>query len=159
MILTTSRKPSRRTRSFAKALARFANWRYVNRGKMGLKDIVEISKDFVIVSETKANPSFLWFYRNGEAVLRIRFTVSNVKKVEMDDSPAVFIGKAPFDPTLINAIPQIPASKKLIRKVDFPKKIFVKGEKLEFYYKNILVFTMKLLDVEKLKNSDAIYTK
>lgn len=153
MILTTSRKPSRRTRSFAKALARFANWKYVNRGKMGLKDLVEIFKDFVVVSEIKANPSFLWFYRDGRVVLRIRFTVSNIRKVDMDESPAVFIGKAPFDPTLMNAIPQIPASQKLVRKVDFPKKIFTKDGKLEFCYKDTVVFTIRLLSVEKLKNN------
>ncbi|MET1124482.1 MAG: rRNA maturation protein [Archaeoglobaceae archaeon] len=150
MILTTSRKPSRRTRSLAKALARFANWRYVNRGKMSLEDIAKLSSDFAIISEIKGNPAFITFYRMAKPFLRISFTVSNVRKVKMDDSPAVFVGKAPFDPLLINAIPQSEAGLKFARKVDFPKKVVVKKDRLLFLYGDELVFSMRIIRIEKL---------
>ncbi|MCS7121883.1 MAG: rRNA maturation protein [Archaeoglobaceae archaeon] len=150
MILTTSRKPSRKTRSFAKVLARFTNWLYVNRGKMSLEDIRRLSEDFVIVSEMRANPSALYFYRKGKPFLTIRISVSSVKKVKISNEPAIFIGKAPFEPTLINALPQTSAALKLLRKVDFPKKIIVKDNKLKFYYKNNLIFILKLFSVERL---------
>ncbi len=145
MILTTSRKPSRRTRSFAKAIARYLNWKYVNRGKKSLEEVFGLDRDVCVISEIKGNPAILHFYREGREYFRIGFTVSNVKKVEMDNSTPVFIGRAPFDPLLFGALPQSRAAMKLARKVDFPKKIVVKKSTLHFYYENDLVFTMKIL--------------
>ncbi len=145
MILTTSRKPSRRTRRLAKVLARYLNWKYVNRGKMSLEDLAELSRDFCIISEIKANPAFLTFYRDGKPYFRISFTVSNVKKIKMDDSTPIFVGKAPFDPLLFGALPQSRAGLKLARKVDFPKKIVVRKGVLHFYYGDELIFTMRII--------------
>jgi U3 small nucleolar ribonucleoprotein protein IMP4 len=152
VILTTSRKPSRRTRSLAKALARFMNWRYVTRGKLSLEDLYSMlgkNEYLVIIHEVKGNPAILRVIHpeKGE-LLRIRFNVSNIVKVKMDDSPVVFIGKAPFDPLLLGALPQSEAGLKLARKIDPKKKVFVKRDEewitLEFRYEDITVFKMKI---------------
>ena len=150
VLLTTSRKPSRRTRSLAKALARFMNWTYINRGKLSVEELFEMCQDkLAILKEVKGNPAFLEIYdKNGNLLLKIRFSVSNVEKVKMDNSPVVFLGKSPFDPLIFGALPQDKAGLKLARKVDFPKKVYVhrRGEwiELEFYYKDVMVFKMRI---------------
>jgi U3 small nucleolar ribonucleoprotein protein IMP4 len=152
VLLTTSRKPSRRTRSLAKALARFMNWRYINRGKLSLEELYEMceNENLALIKEVKGNPAILEIVdpKSGKTLLRIRFSVSNVVKVKMDDSPVVFVGKAPFDPLLLEALPQNKPGLKLARKIDSNKKVYVKRKEgwiiLEFYYQDVLVFKMKI---------------
>ncbi len=152
MILTTSRKPSRRTRSLAKALARFMNWRYVQRGKLSLEELYSMlgkNENLAIIEEVKGNPAILKIVHpeKGE-ILKIRFNVSNIVKVKMDDSPVVFVGKAPFDPILLGALPQNYAGLKLARKIDPKKKVYVKRDEewitLEFRYEDVMVFKMRI---------------
>jgi len=151
-ILTTSRKPSRRTRSLAKALSRFMNWRYVTRGKLSLEELYSMlgkNEYLAIIEEVKGNPAILKIIHPKKGViLWIRFNVSNVVKVKMDDSPVVFIGKAPFDPVIFGALPQTEAGLKLARKIDPKKKVFVKSDDewiiLDFRYENQTVFKMKI---------------
>jgi|Deesub1362A_J573_1020465.scaffolds.fasta_scaffold00706_23 U3 small nucleolar ribonucleoprotein protein IMP4 len=143
-VLTTSRKPGRRTRSFAKVIARYLNWKYINRGKKNLEEVLSLSREVCIIEEIKGNPAVMNFYRNGKLTTRIYFSAGNVKKVKMDDTPPVFIGKPCFDPLLFGAIPQSRAGEKLIRKVDFPKKIVVRNSKLYFYYIDELILTVKI---------------
>lgn len=153
MILTTSRKPSKKTRRLAKVLARFMNWSYLNRGKMNLEDLLSMGK-LAIIEEIKGNPAILKVYNNGE-VLKIRFNVSNINKVKMDKSPVVFIGKLPFDPLLLEAIPQTKAGIKFSRKMDVKKRIFVKWKDdnlfLVFTYENTELFRMKVLRIDVVK--------
>lgn len=144
-VITTSRKPGRKTRRFAKVIARFFNWRYVRRGKMGIQDLQALSDNFWIISEVKGNPALLTLYKKGEEVLRIGFTVSNIKKVEMDDSTVVFYGKAPVDPLVFGALPQNRAGIKLARKFEFAKKVIVRNGIWQFVYQDIILFTMKVL--------------
>jgi len=65
ILITTSRKPGRRTRSFCKDLQRaLPHSKYVNRGKGSVWDIVELAfrQGFLrvlIVGETKGNPSLI----------------------------------------------------------------------------------------------------
>ncbi len=146
MLLTTSRKPSRKTRSLAKALSRFLNWRYVNRGKMNLEKVFSLDKDVAIIEEIKGNPAILKMYKNSKEYFRMRFNVSNIRKVKMDDSTPVFIGNPPFDPLIFGAIPHNKPGLKLMRKVDFPKEIYVRDDKLYFYFKGILVFSLRVLN-------------
>ncbi|RLI73101.1 rRNA maturation protein, partial [Archaeoglobales archaeon] len=56
MILTTSRKPSKKTRRLAKVLARFMNWSYLNRGKISFEDLLSMGK-LAIIEEVKGNPA------------------------------------------------------------------------------------------------------
>ncbi|MDK2790190.1 MAG: small nucleolar ribonucleoprotein [Methanothermococcus sp.] len=62
MIITTSRKPSQRTRSFVKDLASVLGIKILNRGKTPLKDILETYDNFIVVEEFKGNPGKLKFY-------------------------------------------------------------------------------------------------
>lgn len=62
MLLTTSRKPSQRTRSFSQKLARAMGWRYVNRGKMSLREVlIESRGPVAVVFERHGNPSRITF--------------------------------------------------------------------------------------------------
>uniref|UniRef100_A0A7C3MBD8 Probable Brix domain-containing ribosomal biogenesis protein n=1 Tax=Archaeoglobus fulgidus TaxID=2234 RepID=A0A7C3MBD8_ARCFL len=146
-ILTTSRKPGRKTRRFAKVLARFFNWRYLNRGKLSLEDINSLSETFWIISEVKGNPAILTLYERGEKRFEMNFTLSNVKKVNMDESAVVFQGKLPFDPVIFGAIPQTKAGLKLARKVDFRKRVVVKGNEWFFFYGEEELFKIRVLRI------------
>ena len=56
MIITTSRKPSQRTRSLVNDLARVFNFEILNRGKIPLSELIENKDDMIIVEELKGNP-------------------------------------------------------------------------------------------------------
>ena len=146
-LLTTSRKPGRKTRRFAKVLARFFNWRYINRGKLSLEDLSNLSEAFWIISEVKGNPAILTLYEKCEKRLEISFTLSNVNKLKMDDSAVVFQGKLPFDPVIFGAIPQTKAGIKLARKVDFRKRVVVKGNEWLFLYDEEMIFKLRVLRI------------
>lgn len=83
MLITTSRKPSQRTRTFAKSLERVLSANYVNRGKMSQRDILIKSSELdshriVIISEMKANPSGIEILNSdGQTLLSVDVTVSN----------------------------------------------------------------------------------
>ncbi|MEO2117712.1 MAG: rRNA maturation protein [Methanocaldococcus sp.] len=62
MIITTSRKPSQRTRSFVRDLERTLNIPYIQRGKLSLKEIFEIDNHVLLIGEFKANPGTLVVY-------------------------------------------------------------------------------------------------
>lgn len=81
MLITTSRKPSQRTRSFCKSLIRVLNSRYINRGKMSLRDVLIKSSEMgfdktAVVSQMKGNPSRIDFHKeDGELILSLDITV------------------------------------------------------------------------------------
>jgi len=128
------------------------NWRYVQRGKLSLEELYSMlgkNENLAIIEEVKGNPAILKIVHpeKGE-ILKIRFNVSNIVKVKMDDSPVVFVGKAPFDPILLGALPQNYAGLKLARKIDPKKKVYVKRDEewitLEFRYEDVMVFKMRI---------------
>ena len=65
ILITTSRKPGRKTRTFSRDLQRaLPNSLYINRGKGSIEDIVELAlaqgfMRILIVGETKGNPSLI----------------------------------------------------------------------------------------------------
>jgi U3 small nucleolar ribonucleoprotein protein IMP4 len=81
MLITTSRKPSQRTRSFCKSLVRVLNSSYINRGKMSIRDVLikssELGYDRVaLVSEMKGNPNRIDFLdEEGEIIFSMDVTV------------------------------------------------------------------------------------
>jgi U3 small nucleolar ribonucleoprotein protein IMP4 len=145
MIVTTSRKPSRRTRSFAKALSRFLNWKYVQRGKMSLKDFK--MDQLCVISEIKGNPAVMNFFSNGVKKTELLFTVSNIKKLEISCDPVLYIGERY---NFFSAVP-----KNLIEKFDkkpyFEKVIVEKGSELYFYFRKQLVFKMRILKIKQIR--------
>ena len=81
MLITTSRKPSQRTRSFCKSLVRVLNSSYINRGKMSLRDVLIKSSEMgydktAVISQMKGNPSRIDFHKeDGELILSLDITV------------------------------------------------------------------------------------
>ncbi|ADG13171.1 Brix domain protein [Methanocaldococcus infernus ME] len=62
MIITSSRKPSQRTRSFLRDLERTLNLPYIQRGKLSLKELFDIDKHILLIGEFKGNPGTLVVY-------------------------------------------------------------------------------------------------
>ena len=83
MLISTSRKPSQKTRKFCKNLARATGSTSVNRGKMNMRELLlkalEIEEfNLAIVNEIKGNPSRISFYSNkGELLLTLIISASN----------------------------------------------------------------------------------
>ena len=77
MLISTSRKPSQKTRKFCKNLARTTGSTSVNRGKMNMRELLvkalEVDEyNLAIVNEIKGNPSRISFYSNqGDLLLTI----------------------------------------------------------------------------------------
>lgn len=78
MFITTSRKPSAKTRTFCQSLSRVLNATYDNRGKMSFRDVLIKASGFkkiAVVSQVKGNPSRIEFYnQKGEILLTLYIT-------------------------------------------------------------------------------------
>jgi U3 small nucleolar ribonucleoprotein protein IMP4 len=152
MIVTTSRKPGRKTRSFVKVLSAYMNWEYIPRGKKSLEEVFSLSPDVVIIEEIKGNPSILKAFKNSSEVLKIRFNLARLSKIRMDDSPVFFTGKIGFDPSVLGAVPTNLAGEKAKRKLkgrDGIAKEVIAGRKkgrrfLNFTYKGQTVLLVYL---------------
>lgn len=94
MLITTSRKPSQRTRTFCRGLERVLKFRCVNRGKMSLRDVFlkasEMGTNRVgVISEKDGNPNGMEVYEDRELFATLKITVDfslpkgRVKKDEM----------------------------------------------------------------------------
>jgi len=78
MFITTSRKPSAKTRSFCQSLSRALNSKYVNRGKMSFRDVlIKASQSgfqkIAVVSQMKGNPSRIEIYNEKGEILIILY--------------------------------------------------------------------------------------
>jgi len=86
MLISTSRKPSQKTRSFCKNLSNALNFTYINRGKMNMRDLFLKSSGLnydstVLVYEIKGNPSKITFFsNNGNEKLAILVSVNITKE-------------------------------------------------------------------------------
>ena len=67
VLITTSRKPSQKTRRFSQFLKHYFNFKYINRGKSSFNKVVtqtrqeDVSK-LIVITETKGNPSSINVY-------------------------------------------------------------------------------------------------
>ena len=81
MLISTSRKPSQKTRKFCKNLAHATDSTSVNRGKMNMRELLlraldEDEINLAVVNEIKGNPSKITFYSNkGEVLITILISV------------------------------------------------------------------------------------
>ncbi len=69
MLISTSRKPSQKTRKFCKNLSHTLNYNYTNRGKSSIHDLLVKCKQLdenglILVYEIKGNPSKITFLDN-----------------------------------------------------------------------------------------------
>jgi|Deesub1362A_J573_1020465.scaffolds.fasta_scaffold00290_32 hypothetical protein len=85
VILTTSRSPSRKTRSFGRSISDFFGWKYLTRGKMPKEYLISeanrTSSYICILDELKGNPSRLRFFDcNGKFMAGLKITVGNIQQ-------------------------------------------------------------------------------
>ncbi|MBZ9571359.1 ribonucleotide-diphosphate reductase subunit beta [Methanobrevibacter sp. TMH8] len=86
MLISTSRKPSSKTRAFCKNLSHALDCQYINRGKMSLRELqlksAKLGSDFVVlVYEMKGNPSKITFLSNdGDELLVIMGSVNTTNQ-------------------------------------------------------------------------------
>jgi U3 small nucleolar ribonucleoprotein protein IMP4 len=76
MLVTSSRKPSAKTRTLCKLLSRFTAGRCIKRGKMGMQELLESSQGgpLIVVGEYHGNPGELSFYDEmGKLLFSLRF--------------------------------------------------------------------------------------
>lgn len=94
MLITTSRKPSKRTRSFCQYLNRVLNSEYINRGKMSMRDVLLKSANsgysyVAVVFEYNGNPSKITFFnKEGMEILSMTINVAlpeNRINIQKDD--------------------------------------------------------------------------
>ena len=82
MLISTSRKPSQKTRKFCKNFAHATGSTSVNRGKMNMRELLLKALDLdeinlAIVNEIRGNPSKITFYSNkGEVLLIVLISVA-----------------------------------------------------------------------------------
>lgn len=88
MLITTSRKPSQRTRSFCQRLKKAMGYPYINRGKMNTREILQKAREYneptiAIVSEKHGNPSRITFYNKiGEEIGYMTISTAIPKSLE-----------------------------------------------------------------------------
>jgi len=77
MLVTSSRKPSAKTRALCKLFSRFIASRCIPRGKMGMQELLEFAEGspLIVVGEYHGNPGERLFYDNaGKLLFSIRFS-------------------------------------------------------------------------------------
>ena len=149
MLISTSRKPSQKTRKFCKTLARTTGSTSVNRGKMNMRELLlkalELDEiNLAIVNEIKGNPSKITFYSNkGEVLLVLLISVSmeNTEKLNMAPSQLKIVSSFDklnvlsdiLDIELVDRAEDnfiiISKDENLVAKINFVNKF---GEKLKF---------------------------
>ena len=93
MLISTSRKPSQKTRKFCKNLARTTDSTSVNRGKMNMRELLlkalELDEfNLAIVNEIKGNPSKITFYSNKGEVLLVILVSASIENETLNIAPS-----------------------------------------------------------------------
>ena len=93
MLISTSRKPSQKTRKFCKNLARATDSTSVNRGKMNMRELLlkalELDEfNLAIVNEIKGNPSKITFYSNKGEVLLVILISASIENETLNIAPS-----------------------------------------------------------------------
>jgi len=98
MLITSSRKPSFKTKIICKKLALFFDGAYMTRGKMPFSEVLERGEGSVllVVGEYHGNPGSLSFYdSDSRPVLSVRFSetsVDSVSQTELRYGNKIFCG-------------------------------------------------------------------
>jgi U3 small nucleolar ribonucleoprotein protein IMP4 len=148
MLISTSRKPSQKTRKFCKNLARVTGSTSVNRGKMNMRELLlkalEVDEfNLAVVNEIKGNPSRISFFSNkGDILLTILIGASEGnEKMNIAPSQLKMVSEVEelnvlseiFDFDLVESAEDnyilISKSEDSVAKINFINKF---GEKLKF---------------------------
>lgn len=138
MIITTARKPSSKTRTFCRHLARFTGSEYITRGKTSLSALTE--EPFLLrVGEYKGNPGSFNFFIKGKGVLSMRAAVSLDKDIEPGETPVIEGNNTPLALALSKATGlMIGGSSERVIRVD---------EHIGFYDKDVPYIVLKVLGI------------
>ncbi|WP_048140623.1 rRNA maturation protein [Methanosarcina horonobensis] len=99
MLVTSSRKPSAKTRTLCKLLSRFIAGRCISRGKMGMQELLEFAEGgpLIVIGEYHGNPGELAFYDDaGKLLFSLRFSDWYSEEIDsywFPDVEPVFTGK------------------------------------------------------------------
>ena len=93
MLISTSRKPSQKTRKFCKNLAHSTGSVSVNRGKMNMRELLlkalELEEfNLAVVNEIKGNPSKVSFYSNKGDVLLVILIGASLEYDKLNIAPS-----------------------------------------------------------------------
>lgn len=88
MIITTSRKPSTKTRTFCKRLSRFTGCEYISRGKTGISTFSD-NEVLLRVGEHRGNPGSFNFFLEDTCILIMRFSVALEKDISEGETPVI----------------------------------------------------------------------
>ena len=149
MLITSSRKPSNRTRTLCKYLATFFNCEYVNRGKMGMGTVLNLAHDnpLLIAGEFHGNPGSLAIYdSNGHCLLSVHMTVSypdNSKFKKLKLLEPVIVGRGKLASAIANSF-----SLQLADKPSGPRCVIVNDGMIDFIDSGKLIFK---INVKSLK--------
>lgn len=154
MLITTSRKPSAKTRTLCKLLSRVASGRCIARGKMGMQELVESAGGgaLVVIGEYHGNPGELSFFdKAGKFLFSLRFADWYSKEIEsywFPDVQSVLTGKGEiaeafesffhFQRIESDKIDQLPARSVLIAVGE--KEIDFRGDEKSLFKLNIRGF-------------------
>ena len=147
MLITSSRKPSNRTRTLCKYLATFFNCEYVNRGKMGMGEVLHLAHDnpLLIVGEFHGNPGSLAIYDgNGLCLLSIHMTVSypensKFSKLKLVEPAPVIVGTGKLVDALVSGL-----SLQRANNSSCPRCVIVNNEMIDFIDSGNLFFKLKV---------------
>lgn len=135
MIITTARKPSSRTRTFCRYLARFTGCEYVPRGKTSISALKDVPF-LLCVGEHGGNPASFNFFLDGRCVLFIRAIVSFKKEIVPSQEP-VIQGSTPLALALSKATG--------FRIGDTSERVIKVNDDIEFIHRDIPYITLKVL--------------
>lgn len=93
MLISTSRKPSQKTRKFCKNFAHATGSTSVNRGKMNMRELLlkalEVDEfNLAIVNEIKGNPSKITFYSNKGEILLVILIGATIDNERLNIAPS-----------------------------------------------------------------------
>ncbi len=134
MLISTSRKPSSKTRAFCKNLSHALDTDYVNRGKMSMRELQLKSatsglRNIALVYEMKGNPSKITFFSNdGDELLVILGSVNTTnRRLHIKTSELSFKSEIPELEILSEILPIDESNK------DYNKN-HIQVEKLDYEY-------------------------
>ncbi len=136
MIITTSRKPSSKIRSFCKNLSRFTGCKYVPRGKTGLDAFTD--DNLLLVGEYKGNPGSFNFFLKGISILSIHANVSMDKEIGPGQAPVI-----EGDSELAHVLSKVTGFKA----GESGERVIHVDENIEFIDKNITIIKLKALSI------------
>jgi U3 small nucleolar ribonucleoprotein protein IMP4 len=145
MLVTSSRKPSARTRILCKYLASFFNCDYINRGKLGLEELcAQVVDTLLVTGDYHGNPGSLNFYSNElDPLLSIKFTLSDpdqLKYSHLRSTKPVISGSSKLS-CVLSQITGLP----VLNDDDFPVYLKVNEKSLEFNYYGKQLFCLKII--------------